>query len=194
MKIVVFPRGFIGFDAGQPEAYPRKADYVSLIKNLQNNWSTESTQSTAPFDPSVAQLWKEYVNGASYITSFDFRERILKAAFKAFGTTDFFAWCDLQTTNPFFSATHTKFMNDTFGFLETGKRSISVGSWRNIVAIGSPADNSKAVYRLDDFFRLSGPTECQRESNLVSIVQTWVSYENGYSDLLNTLAIFFGEI
>lgn len=194
MKVTVFPRGFIGFDIGQPEVYPKKADYVDLIRNLEHNWPTRDTESSNPFDPAVAQLWKEYVSGASKLSSFDFRERILKTAFKAFATDDFYNWCALQTNNPYFSATHTKFMNDTFNFLESGKRSVNVQSWRSIVAIGSPGDNSKSSYRLKEFFRRDGDQYAVRGSDMVSIIQTWVSYEGGYSDLLNTLAIFFGEI
>jgi hypothetical protein len=195
LNLIVYPRGFIGFDNGQSAVVPKQMDYADLVKNIVYNRPTDDNQVNNPFNPEVSTLWREYVSGAGRISSFDFRERILKAALNAFGTNNFQQWCELQVSNPYFSATHVKFMNDTFGYLDTGVRGVNVQSWRNIVAIGSPGDNSKSVYKMREFFRLDEKQPYAiKESNLLPFINTWVSYEGGFSDLLNTLAIFFGDI
>ena len=191
--IAIYPRGFVGFDAGVVKAAPSIKDLLATVRSVEFNRQI-ATPSLYPSNPDVDALWRDYVGGSAKMSSFATRERLLMIAMAAFGTDDFYQWCELQLQNPFFSANHKRFMNDTFDFLETGKRSLGISTWMSIVRISEQPQNAEMVlYSYKDFFGTGGPGP-QRTASLLDVLQMWASRDNGFDDLLGALIVFFGKV
>lgn len=192
--IAVYPRGFVGFDIGVVKAAPNIKDLVATVRAVEFNRQPPAQQ-LYPSNPVIDALWREYAGGSARMTSFAIRERVLKAALSAFGTTNFYDWCLLQAQNPFMTGAHKKFLNETFNFIETGNRSVQVGTWMNIIRINSAASaQGETPYQINKFFGIGGPSGSERTATLDTVIQCWTSQEGGFEDLLGTLAVLFGAI
>lgn len=194
MNAVAYPRGFLGFDIGLLPEKTNANDFIRTVRSIEYNRSPKDV-SEYTSNPSVDALWKDHVDGLCYTTAFAFRERILTVALSAFGTQSFYDWCELQSLNPMLNTMHKKFLNDTFMFISTGKRSMNVNTWMNIVRI-NPSDKSESdcPYEIKEFFRVQNSPAGQREIGLVETIASWTSQENGFDDLLATLMVLFGAI
>ena len=152
-------------------------------------------QEVSPYKgiPQVDSIWKEYEAGVNFITSFDFREKVLKTALIAFGTLSFFDWCNLQNKNIYFTALHKKFLNDTFTFIETGKRSVANTTWQSLLSMKeATSKDAETVYNLNDFFRMNQSEQFRRSFRLSDAIADWTVQENGFEDLLMTIHLMFG--
>lgn len=196
MTALIYPRGFVGFGTGVAKDQPNPAAFLQAVRASEFNRPAPREASAYDSNPVIDALWREYVGGNGRTSSFEFRERILVAALSAFGTTSFYDWCVLQATNPFFSAMHKRFLNDTFQFIDTGKRSMGITTWLNIVRIDSSnVPTGDEGYNIKQFFRQDEKnTMLQRSSSMDEMIASWTSQEGGFEDLLGTLMILFGAI
>ena len=192
-NIVLYPRGFIGFDTGLITDKTSGVNMDEWVKSIKLN--KPIMQEVSPYKgiPQVDALWKEYQSGVSFMTSFDFREKVLKTALIAFGTLSFFDWCNLQNKNIYFTALHKKFLNDTFNFIQTGKRSVANTTWQSLLSMkeATPKD-SETPFEINEFFRINEGPNCRRSFRLSDNVNEWVMQENGFEDLLMTVHLLFG--
>lgn len=195
MNTVIYPRGFLGFENGQVQAVPLTNNFLQTVKQLQFNRPIPKNNNGYSSNSEVDTLWKEFIGGSSFITNFDFRQRILKTALSVFGTQNLLQWCTLQESNPFVTDMHKKFLNDTFMFIETGKRSVNITTWLNLVCISSNKTNSdNCCFNTKVFFRLDKSQDSQKAVGLETTLIDWTSQEGGFEDLLGTLAVLFGNI
>lgn len=192
-KVVLYPRGFIGFDTGLITDNTSGINIDEWVKSIKLN--KPIMQEVSPYKgiPQVDALWKDYHTGVNFVTAFAFREKILNAALVAFGTFSFYDWCALQQKNIYFTAMHKRFLNDTFNFIETGKRSIANNTWQSLLSM-KPANSQDATeeYKFNEFFRMSGPADYRRSFRLSDVLVAWCQQENGIEDMLMTLHILFG--
>lgn len=192
-NIVLYPRGFIGFDTGLITDKATGVNMDEWVKSIKLNKPIMEPVSPYKGIPQVDAIWNEYQSGTKLITSFDFRESIIKTALMAFGTQSFFAWCELQTKNIYLTALHRKFLNDTFQFIESGKRSISNTTWQSLIKMREASvQDAEVPYALNEFFRINGPNTAQRSFRTTDIIAQWVTQEEGFDDLLSTIHILFG--
>jgi hypothetical protein len=190
---VVYPRGFLGFDIGLP-AENRSTSLSKLIEAVRSNRSVIKQNSVVISNHMVENAWLQYKTGDRFIQSFAFREQILKIAMQAFGTKSFLDWCILQTENPYMTEMHKRFLNDTFNFIDTGKRSVNLLSWMNLISVRElKAHDETPEYQYIKYFGMSEPLHFRRNTDLISNIITWVSRPGGYEDLVGTLHIFFGD-
>jgi hypothetical protein len=190
---VVYPRGFIGFDIGLP-ADNRSMDLTKLLQAVRHNQTIVRPSKPVISNGEIENLWKQYKTGDRFIKSFAFREKILIAAMQAMGTKSFLEWCLLQNSNPYFTEMHKRFMNDTFNFIETGKRSVNVLSWMNlVVAKQANSKDQEMVFQYPKFFGLQQPIQYRNDQKFISTLAKWTSQPNGFDDLVGTMHIFFGD-
>lgn len=192
-NVVLYPRGFIGFDTGLITDKSSGVNMDDWVRSIKLN--KPIMQEVSPYKgiPQVDAIWKEYQSGVSFMTSFDFREKVLKTALTAFGTLSFYDWCNLQNKNIYFTALHKKFLNDTFSFIQTGKRSIVNTTWQSLLSMKEaiPKD-AETPFDLNDFFRTNEVDYARRSFRLSDILVEWTSKENGFEDLLMTIHLLFG--
>lgn len=190
---VVYPRGFLGFDIGLP-AENRSSSLAKLMEAVKINRSVSNSNRIVISNHSIENAWLQFKTGDRFIQSFAFREQILRIALQAFGTKSFLDWCRLQNQNPYLTEMHKRFLNDTFNFIDTGKRSINLLSWMNLISARElKAQDEFPVYQYEKFFSMSEPLHFRRSTDLASTLQEWTSRPNGYEDLIGTLHIFFGD-
>lgn len=193
-NIVIYPRGFIGFDTGLVSDKASGVDMAEWFRSIKLNKPILQEASSFKGIPQIDNLWQQYEERIKFITSFEFREDILKTALVCFGTLSFFDWCNLQNKNIYFTSLHKKFLNDTFNFIETGNRSINILSWKSLLSLKEVGPNDTPLeYNINDFFRVSQGEDYRRSFRLADALSEWVSKENGFEDLLLTLNILFGS-
>lgn len=195
MTTVIYPRGFLGFDVGVVEEKSKVKEFLQTVRGLEFNRPISPKINAFPPNPDVVRLWDEYLNGSKHTTSFAFRERILITALKVFQTSNFYDWCSLQSNSPYTTTVHKKFLEDTFNFIRTGKRSVGISTWISLVKI-DPEDSStrNTVIDLTNFFGLKYHQDVRPSHTTIDIINQWVSHPTGFNDLLACLVIFFGSI
>lgn len=193
-NIVLYPRGFIGFDTGLIINTSTGIDMDSWVRSIKLNKPIMKEVSPYKGIPEVDGLWNEHQTGESIITSFDFREKILTSALLSFGSLSFFDWCNLQNKNVYFTALHKRFLNDTFAFIEEGKRSVSITTWRSLLGMKFAGNQDKdELFLMNKFFRMNDPQFNRRSFRLSDNLVDWCRQENGFEDLLMTLHVLFGS-
>jgi len=194
MNYVVYPRGFLGFDAGFVKLGEVNTQANGINAILHNRYKGDD-ESPHASNTVVDQLWAESVGGKSYTSTFAFRHRILKAAFDAFGTANFYDWVKLQVTNPYATSMHNKFVNETLSFIENGYRTVNVNTWFSLIDITDEI-NKQAVHdiKINKFFRTNANHNLQRPVSLEHTLVEWTSQEDGFNDLLTTMMILFGDL
>lgn len=195
MKYVVYPRGFLGFDAGFVKDGQVNDSPKSVISSLMLNRYKTEDESPHASNTTIDQLWAETTGGKSYTTLFAFRERILKAALEAFGTENFYDWVKLQVTNPYATTAHNNFINETLNFIATGQRTVNVNTWFSLIDIKDEVNNkSYHDIKLAKFFRTNSNHDLQRPLSLENALIEWTKQEDGFNDLLSTLMVLFGDL
>lgn len=191
-KVVTYPRGFQGFDIGIP--IETKGDTIKqALKNTSYNRTGQDLRFVIS-NKNVENIWTQMVNGVGFTSNFDFREKIIANALSAFGTESFLEWIELQDSNNALTDMHRRFINDTFTFIETGRRAMTIHSWANTVYVREvTAKDSLPEIRKSQFFNLSAPLEYRRRPTIAEIVTRWVCHPNGFDDLAGTLHILFGD-
>lgn len=143
----------------------------------------------------VENIWNQFKTGDKFLNSFSFRKKIIQTALEAFGTPSFYEWCVLQSMSPYSTDMQKRFINDTFNFIKTGKRSVTISSWLTLVNVSNEASSTsdEVHIQLEDFFGTRLPLHAQREKQVSSTVCQWLSNRNGFEDLVGTLHVFFGD-
>ncbi len=190
-SVVVYPRGFFGFDIGLP-IQKETTDIKKLMNSVRFNKVNVSRDRTVISNEEIETLYtKSYKNEAG-VRTMEFRERILKAALTAFGTKSFYEWCELQLGNPYFTNMHKRFLNDTFQFIQTGQRDLNISNWDKLVmAKQADAVDQKTPYLFREYFKMNQVALFRRTFATSGTVQSWVSQPGGFEDMVRSLRIIF---
>jgi len=149
---------------------------------IRNGFRTE----TIP-DPAWVTLYNDYKNGRISGDSMEFRLKVIAIARRLFG--NFNEWLDAQDQNPKISEQAYELVKDTIQFLNMGRRPVDVSCRVGIIA-DQLANN-----------RYSNPKAVERRTKLRDLLQIersdvlfkWVQPQGGFSDLVQTLNVFFGD-
>ena len=202
VELIYYPRGFVGY------GIPSNLNVGPNINEVISAAKSGAKLDTEPkFPPSeiIKDLWSEFCIKRGTYNSFEFRERILKAAFLLFkvpNSLSFEAWLNEQKQSKYVSAPHKRFLADTIKFITTGERSVEIYDWFRFVHLTttdknieltrsstSPSSNISNVLQtaIDEI----------NNNEFMSFIMTdvlhrWVSTDNGFDDLLRTMVIVFG--
>lgn len=192
LQVVVYPRGFAGFDIGLPIRIIKPSNaqiFKSIVHN--NNFARENKVVISNTD--VESLWNQLTNGDRFVSNASFREAILKAALIAFGTKDFREWVALQESNTYLTTTHNRFINDTFNFIKEGTRGLNIQMWMQLLAAEKTGDMASIKINTEKYFNTKSPIHMRESVSLKETIIKWVSMPNGFEDLLGTLHVLFGD-
>lgn len=189
------PRGFIG--AANPLRIARvERPFENLIQSHQfhfNAFKADSKLFTENYE--VEALYESYLRNTGECTGIAFRTRILKAAMHAFGGKRFDYWYAQQYQSPAVGDTHRRFLDDTLRFINSGKREMSPMTWAEIIEIKNDDQARQFSKETFVFFGNTGfaANPFNKNSDLLDVLQMWVSVPNGIEDLLLTLHVLFGN-
>lgn len=192
----IYPRGFLG--ARLEPVLERKTN--KTVPGLQYDISlfNPSESKTIVANVAIEDLYAAHVRNEPSTGKFDFREKALIQILAAFGTMNFEFWYKTQYQSPSFGQQHIDFLDDTFRFIMTGKRRVSITNWDAIVDASDKKvfnnqlpDNARVYFNRTTVEQLG--LDGQRwQANLVDVVQDWMRRPSGFADLLTTAHILFG--
>lgn len=146
-------------------------------------------QQVSSGDAEVEVLFRWYITRKVNPDTWDYRVKVLAAATRLFGS-NFGEWASLQMRgNPFVYEYNYDFLLDTYNYLMTGERKLSLQSWEELLL-----ENPKAVVlnTLQDRFSDDLSKLLPSVTKTPDILQGWCSFENGFDDLIYSLHILFG--
>jgi hypothetical protein len=191
-KYKIYPRGFLG--SLQSPVLEKTNNPTNTTGRLHYDMnlfdSTKSTKIVA--NMTIDTLHRELIRTG--IANFSFREKVLMEAFKAFGSKHFHEWYFVQYQSPSFGQTNRNFLDDTIRFIETGTRCYPINTWERLVQSDESNTNSKELgpYAKNLFKCEDVDKQPYRLIGFPEVIQSWISKEGGFNDLLYTLFILFG--
>lgn len=195
----IYPRGFIGALQADGAAQVAKSVANFDIVRLHSGSRAAGSPKKPPSNQEIDTLYKEYITNSIQAHTFQFYERVLIAAFGAFGTQDFHEWLSAQAQANGTDYLHAKFLKDTVRFISTGRREMLIETWLPMLTTGNDFQNAvSAVSKTDTAFmemlaEYSKLAPCETDRQLKTVIFEWVRQPNGITDLLKTLYILFGE-
>jgi len=192
-KYPILQSGFIGFNEAvltkplPPEPSFRAAIIFKDTRNPLNKYF---------YSEEVRDIFKLWMSNFDNMKSMEFRERILKVAFKCFSNGNFFEWLALQSKQPTVTDLHRAFILETLDYLILdSQRKVHVSSWSRILEAAQRAD-SVSIDVTKYFKKESNFTDASKvrlPARMSDVIQLWVSKTDGFDDLLYCLYIIFGD-
>ncbi|BAW19216.1 putative virion structural protein [Ralstonia phage RP31] len=189
----LYVRGFFGSKAMASETYQTwRARPILSVFDL----SPEAIKHVVA-DESVVEIYNQMIRRQVIHTDFEFRERAIKIALRAFGVNNFTEWARINQASPLITQTHADFITDTIRFIVTGKRHMPVGMWERLIGPGSNDPSDKPDY--DEVLLAMLPTgysfrhQHETTANLHNVIAKWLSHPGGFVDMVTSLYTFFGE-
>lgn len=192
-QVVAYPRGFVAYSVGWP-IRQINADIESKLAAVRFTSITAPKDKTVLSNTIVERLFEQWRSMGRRVTDVDFVEDVVSAALHAFGTTDMYEWCYMQTKSPYFTVNHRQFLNETFDFIETGKRKFSHPTWLRLLKLelASPED-AKTYFAYQDFFRVKDSVLLKPPMDVYTLIERWLSQPGGFDDMLQSLHVIFGD-
>ena len=204
MKYPMLQSGFVSlYDDGLTIRIPSRDRIVRSI--LQKDYLAPNNENK--YDPEVDDIYRAYLADKKAMRSFEFRERVLKAAIANFRKDTFDEWVEFQNATKLMAPIHVEFVEETIKYVWYGrKRLLTWDSWGYLVE-NKPLQNNhridipllKATVNFDSRFDTVKDIILEREHlgseawSLDHFLSTWVSREGGFNDLLETLNVVFGD-
>lgn len=150
------------------------------------------------YDTEVQQLFEEWANKNSRLDEFDFRELVLKTAYRVLGKDTLSIWLMAQFQGKPLSYLHSRFLvesiltatNSWQGFV-TNKRSMAVGSYYRVLTASNAQKASSKDYH-DALKAVEALAKDDNRLDMAQILACWTRSRAGMLDLLRTLHVIFG--
>lgn len=147
------------------------------------------------YSQEVTAIYHAWLTNADVLKKFDFRERLLKAAFVSFQTRDVFEFFQSQALSPVIGDLHRVFLIETLEYLFAGReRLTAISQWTSLLE--ADKNNPKLVLGIDRYFNRNHRDynpEVRISRSVVEMVKIWSSKEGGFADLLVSLYVIFGQ-
>lgn len=206
-KLVTYPRGFVGFvregfNTDSVVTTPESLNINKVLSAARFNQQIQNTVSAKTYNSSVTELWAKYRENNKNFSNMKFREEVLVAALRCFGTKSFYEWCKVQEESKTFTNLHKSFLNDTFNYLTSGNRTVSILTWSTVLSLREINDNDrKQQYHLAEFLATNKGDHYYPQpigyvssaDDIQNIIIRWVAKPGGFEDLLNSIYILFGK-
>lgn len=137
----------------------------------------------------AAVLYNRYVNRTENTNCWEFRQKAIDNAIRAFG--DVKQWLNLQQFNAHLCDIAFDFIHDTVRYINTGERTVSTHTAGALIqaAVNNRVIGGGYTGRVVRQVILADVLKVKPEN----VIQTWLSYEGGFEDMLCTMYILFGK-
>lgn len=143
---------------------------------------------TSGGDQEIETLYRLYTARSVNTESWEFRKRVITAGARLHG--DLYAWLAYQAAfNNRVYGLNFDFIEDTIKFIQTGRRSVNIISWYELLMefpneiVGSANVRRLRGLNIDD----------EARSLSTSGVGRWLAHSSGFDDYMMTLNILFGS-
>lgn len=139
----------------------------------------------------ITALFNKWSSKPELIRDFDFREKVLRAAFSAFATPYTQKWLLAQTTCPTVTKLHRAYLLELLAYLMyDDPRTIEPIQWVRLLEASEKS--TSVTVDLSEFIG-KGEAPAKVTSQFSELIRTWVSKPNGFTDLLVNIYIIFGD-
>lgn len=185
-SLKIYPSGFLG----NPEvSLTQPLDLTTIKQRLFEKLPTNFVDNLSA-NREVESLWDDVVFGDPAYKSFEFREKILKVALRAFGTRSIFEWIAAQADSDMYTEYHHLWIDETLQYALEGKpRTYTYSAWFALFSCGS-SDKSSLI---SPTVRRHFGTDGSRDFSINDFLVAWVSQPRGIDDLIESLHILFGK-
>lgn len=136
----------------------------------------------------VAELYEKNLDYGFNTQSWDYRVAVIEVAKRMFGRRlDGFFGCQYEGRR--LHGYRLDFLKGTLSFIETGKRTVSVDNWYELL-IDYPTKDSRS--RKDQVDAAQSLTSFKHILTNPDYIAQWCSHEKGFEDMLCTLSIIAG--
>ena len=184
------------------------------ILNAVIQGTSVPTLTNGYYHKDATELFIEYNKDSRIITSFDFREYLLRTAISIFNEVNLKTWIESQLSNPNYTTTHREFIADTLRYLCTGTRNFNIETWPKLLSIRESNEKDRrhnvdlSFYFFEPYngtmcsndyignsevINLHSPSFAKVKENLISVISRWTSHRDGYKDLIYSLYAIFGD-
>lgn len=140
-------------------------------------------------DPNVMILYREYANPGFETQTWQFKRRVIDLALRVFDRKEGFSFID-QDANTHLSGFNYKFLLDTLKYIATGRRSMDVQMWGDLMEQSSTVPTHVVEGRSAIYKRIA---EYKLDLTPSSLIQKWLSHKDGLEDLIVTMHLMFGD-
>lgn len=193
----IYPSGFLG------SASVIQTEPIDMIVNVKNLLNKTRVNKTTPYtaNQEVVLMWEEAIMNSKEFKSFEYKEKILVIAMKAFGTRLFKDWVDAQVSNPQSGDTHYRWIDETLKYVLDGTpRAFMFNTWLTVLSAARPDAEAKGYSQLMYHYLGNGRASIlmhrsrnPRTMTMVDFIHAWVSRQNGIEDLTASLNVLFGK-
>lgn len=189
ITLKTYPSGYLGSD----QASKTRPMPVAQIRDMIINMTATASPDTRTANQDIVDIFTSSVSKPDIFHDFDYRERVLTLAMKAFGVTDIYVWISSQRYSRYWSINHADWIDETLSYIYHGGTRRYIGAiWKRSLNvqenIGGPTKQSQLVTELFGTDGKSG-----QDTSLHSMIQKWCSREGGFDDLLNSINLLFGK-
>ena len=182
----IYPSGFLG----NPEvALTQSMDILAIKNHLFSNAPIgKSSGYTANLE--VENLWEDVVAGDAAYKTFEFREKILKVALRAFGTKSIFQWIAAQAESDLYTDYHHRWIDETLKYAVGGvSREYAYSAWFALFACGSSDKDALISPTVVSYLGRNG----EKDIPIDEFIVRWASQPRGIDDMIESLHILFGK-
>lgn len=184
LKYPILHSGFLALsEVGLTKKIPAAPTFSDTILFRDTNHSYDNLFYSAD----ISKLFIEWQSNFHVMKDFEFKERILTCALKAFGPS-MAEWLAFQSNKPGFSNTHKQFLTRMTEWLTdtdvAPTNSSEAIKWLGLIGPSQGNNNN---------FNINETSAAKTSLVTVNAIRNWVCKEGGYESLLVHLYIIFGE-
>ena len=191
-RLYILQSGFVAVNFTNLEATPEKKETLrdSLFASDFRIGDTVNL-----YDEGVEQLFQIYHKDNAIVRNFDFRERVIKTAIRAFdhGSDSIIPWIRAQLTQRTVGYIHRKFLYETIQFVLNKKpRTLDLMTYHRLIEAEDVGNRSQPGSDKPNE-ALENYVKSNQDCRLSRFIYGWVGSIDGYVDLLKTLEVIFGK-
>lgn len=190
-KYSLYPSGFVG-SKQVPKIEPINSSKDMIETSIVGRVGlTVGKGNLIIIDEELLQLYKLYMINPIVSADFEFREEVIKIALRIFGTYSFTDWYRLQLSSPSFGNNHHKFLDETINYLKYGvPRELRLETWTSLINYHDEKLTLPFPSKLfNDTYSVGG----NGTDSIPDVIQTWMSQDEGFDDMFQTLFLMFGH-
>lgn len=140
-------------------------------------------------DAEIDRLVNIYLSGRVNYQSWKFRREVLEATTRLL--RNFQHFLNQQRTNPHLYGYNYEFLLDTLRYIETGRRRMSIQSWKGLMSEHLPPSND---FKSRSRILVDGKVPTLVKASTAEVISKWCSHKNGFEDLFQTMVVMFGRV
>jgi hypothetical protein len=191
-----YPSGFLGSNTVAQTNQDNMVDVRAAVNQMFNRADT-SKVSKHTSNIEINSIWSEVLSSNLDYNTFEFKQRVLKAALNAFGTDTLAQWISAQYSNPEFTHTHHKFIDETIEFVSSNKRrEYTFSNWTMLLTCEAVEHDTPKYTEIQQKYLLSqNPKKLgliNTSKTIEEFILDWVRQPKGIDDLTSSLFVLFG--